>query len=402
MIVDLYAGPGGWDEGLRLLGVTDVVGIEWDTAACNTANAAGHRRIQADVSTYCIEAFRGAIGVIGSPPCQAWSMAGKRVGELDRPRVHALVDEYANGADEPGDGWADERSHHAAQPVRWVRVIRPRWVALEQVPPVLGLWQHIAERFRRWGYSTWTGVLNAADFGVPQTRERAFLLASLDGPALPPAPTHAKSPAADLFGEALEPWVSMAEALGWAGVDRPGRTIAGHRAPRWAYGQGDSYATGWTLDRRTNSAGPRGTSVPVAPVPVERPAPTVTATANQAWALRNGNQENACERRACEPAGTLFFGQRSNWVGWVHERPATTVQGDPRIGRPGHKDREGGESQLERESLRITPTEAAVLQSFRPDYPWQGTKTKVFEQIGNAVPPLLAAHVCRSLIGEED
>lgn len=474
MIVDLYAGPGGWDEGLRMLDVTDVVGIEWDAAACDTANAAGHRRIQADVSTYCIGAFRGAVGVIGSPPCQAWSMAGKRAGELDRARVHALVDAYANGADKPGTGWADNRSHHAAQPVRWVRELRPQWVALEQVPPVLGLWQHIAERFRRWGYSTWTGVLNAADFGVPQTRERALLLARLDGPALPPAPTHAKNPAADLFGEALEPWVSMAEALGWIGVDRPGRTIAGHRAPRWAYGRGDSYATGWTLDRRTNSSDGRGGSYPTPPTPVERPAPTITSTANQAWVLetenrsetaagrvpylrsvdrpaptvvtnadrwelhsrrdgpgwiatdgerhdreivqpaptltgeahrwtlRNGNQANACERPLEEPAGTMFFGHRANDVRWYVERPATTVQGDPRIGRPGHKDREGGESQFERESLRITPVEAAVLQSFRPDYPWRGTKTKVFEQIGNAVPPLLAAHVCRSLLGEED
>lgn len=47
MIVDLFAGPGGWDEGLRLLGVQDVVvGLELDSAACATAEAAGHLRYQ--------------------------------------------------------------------------------------------------------------------------------------------------------------------------------------------------------------------------------------------------------------------------------------------------------------------------------------------------------------------
>lgn len=411
-VVDLYAGPGGWDEGMKMLGLTSVVGLEWDHAACLTATAAGHRRVRADVSKYSIDVFAGVQGVIGSPPCQAWSMAGKRQGEVDRAKVHALVDAYANGADEPGDGWADERSHHAAQPVRWVRQLRPQWVALEQVPPVLPLWQHIAERMRRWGYSTWTGVLNAADYGVPQTRERAILIARLAGTALPPEPTHAREPGdLDLFGGQLLSWVSMADALGWGMTGRPTGTVtAGGGRTGGAEPFGNATRQGmrkelaagrWSVDRRTNSAGPRGTTIAVAPVAVERPAPTVTSMTGAQWVLRNGNQDNACARPLDEPAGTLFFSKRANWVGWVHDRPATTIQGDPRVGRPGHKDRNKGESQFEQDSLKITQAEAAVLQSFRPDYPWQGTKTKQFEQIGNAVPPLLAARIVAAASGRE-
>ena len=363
MILDLYAGPGGWDEGMRQIGITDVIGVEWEPSACATAKAAGHTRIRADVSRSPIRPGTPIRGLVASPPCQAWSMAGKRAGEQDRTKAHHLINAYAAGRDDIGDGWADDRSHHAAQPVRWVRDFRPTWVCFEQVPPVLGLWQHASDALRRWGYSTWTGVLNSADYGVPQTRERAVLMARLDKPVHPPAPTHAQHPeGADLFGGELLPWVSMADALGWEGIDRPARTVCGDRSPRWAYGQGNSYATGWTLDRRTIGRGPRGSRVPVALVAADRPAPTLTSQGKPAW---------------------------------VHGRPATTLAGDPRIAAPGHRDRAGGERQHD-QSIRIAVAEAAILQSFPADYPWQGNKTAQFLQVGNAVPPRLAAAIVRA------
>lgn len=320
MIVDLYAGPGGWEEGMKTLGISDVVGIEWDHAACLTAVAAGHLRVRADVSKYCINVFAGAEGLIASPPCQAWSYAGKRLGEHDRARVHDLVDAYADGFDGAGDRWADDRTHHAAQPVRWVRGLRPRWVCFEQVPRVLGLWEHAAERFRRWGYSTWTGVLNAADFGVPQTRQRAILLASLDGPALPPQPTHIRA-FGGLFDVGLPQWVSMEEATGRHGAVRTAQNT------RRGGGEVEIYVRNTTL-----------------------PAPTLTAN---------------CDRwRWVEP---VTRERRWRW-------------GDPD------------------EGVRISLPEAGVLQSFRGDYPWQGTKADQFQQIGNAFPPLLAAAVIAALV----
>ncbi len=161
VIVDLFAGPGGWDEGLRMIGRTDVVGVEWDESACRTAEAAGHKRVRADVSALePLDFVRGAAlcdllgisvadaivkGLIASPPCQAWSFAGKRGGEADRANCHTLADRMAAGDDSTDwTEWEDERSPLVCQPVRWARELRPEWIALEEVPAVLGLWQHIA------------------------------------------------------------------------------------------------------------------------------------------------------------------------------------------------------------------------------------------------------------------
>jgi DNA (cytosine-5)-methyltransferase 1 len=92
MILDLFAGPGGWSEGLRSLGM-DEIGLEWDESACRTRSAAGHRTIRCDVAAYPVEPFVGRVrGLIASPPCQAFSMAGKGGGRDEIARVHAAVE----------------------------------------------------------------------------------------------------------------------------------------------------------------------------------------------------------------------------------------------------------------------------------------------------------------------
>ena len=135
--------------------------------------------------------------------------------------------------------------------------------------------------------------------------------------------------------------------------------------------------------------------------PGDEPVPTITsaggkAGANLSWKFRNNNNNNACTRSLDEPAGTLFFGQRSNWAAWVTERPSTTLQGDPRV-FPPHAGSKGEHQSTD--SVRITVEEAAILQSFPADYPWQGTKTAKFRQVGDAVPPLLAEHVLAMATG---
>lgn len=373
LALDLFAGAGGWSEGLRMLGLRGV-GLEWDTNACRTRAAAGHTTIRCDVSAYPTEPFTGkAAGLIASPPCQAWSRAGKGLGLVDQPLVHQAVHDLAHGRDTRAELLArcrDGRSLLAAEPMRWLHDLRPGWVSMEEVPDVLPLWRHYAEVLRRWDYSVWCGVLNAADYGVPQTRRRAILIASRVRRVTAPEPTHAEvAEEPGMFGPVRARRVSMAEALGWAA----GQTV-NTRGDRKTSGGNDFSADGpsWALTEKTRS-----------------------------WVLRNGNQPNAAIRASDEPAPTMAFGNNAARIEWVHRRPATTVCSTDRIAPPGHRDRSPtGESQFASpDTVRITVEEAAVLQSFRADYPWQGSKSKKFLQVGNAVPPLLAAHVVAAATG---
>lgn len=397
IVLDLFAGPGGWDEGLRQAGYNGpLIGLENDEAACETAIAAGHNRLCVDIAIEPTLPYVGRVdGMVLSPPCQAWSNAGKKAGEKDRAKCHELADRMAAGDDSIDfHEWEDPRSPLVCQPVRWVRDVRPRWVALEEVPAVASLWEHFARIFRAWGYSVWTGDLRADAFGVPQTRTRRILIARNDGvAACPPAPTHTlwpNEPEDGLFGEPLHRFVTMADALGWGMTARPYLTIA---AGTSAGGQDPQMLGGSGAREAVNREIRRGM-----------------------WkAIRMGTQENATKRPIDAPAPTVLFGHRKNEVSWLQDAtmhaagvtgqsrprdpeaaPAATItgMGNAAWKRPADED-------LEPSTRRVTVAEAAVLQSFPSDYPWQGSQTKQYEQVGNAIPPRLAAAIVTDLFDPE-
>jgi len=352
-VVDLFAGLGGWDHAARQLGI-DPLGIEWNADACATREAVGLRTLHADISALDPADFAPCEGLIASPPCQDFSVAGKGAGRSgDRGQ---LVDEV----------------------MRWTDALRPRWVACEQVPPVLPIWREFAHRMEAWGYRCWTGLLSSERYGVPQTRERAILMASLDFTPQPPAPTHQEyrhgEPArreVGLFGD-LEPWVSMAEALGWGMTERQGMTLA-----PGVGGGGPDIAGGSGARERITSERDRG-----------------------AWTLRVKPTATMRERvrRDEEPAMALAFGH--NAAGWQWHRPATTIAGDPRCTSP-HSGGGRGES-MSHDAIRLTVPEGLTLQGFPPDYPVRGTKTAQWLQIGNAIPPPLAKAILAQLVPAQE
>lgn len=467
--VDLFAGPGGWDQGARALDLRPL-GIELDDQACATRRAAGHWTLQGDVAALDPRAVVAGNFMsvphllIGSPPCPTFSNAGSGNGHRLTDIIVAVARDLANGC--PDRGWQDVRaagivaaervlrdadSDHwqrdaamsmlVVEPLRWAVALTPDYIALEQVPPVLPLWQAFGHMLEERGYRCWAGILNAADFGVPQTRERAFLLASKRGQPQPPAPTHARGGALTFEGELL-PWVSMAQALGWGkglvgfprlsdtpsnkaagsveieGVDYRERDFRSTDEPAFALTE---KARSWTV--RTGANTMKHSRDPDDVEPYERscdePAPTVDPKAGTAWAINTGRdwkpggtRETAQTVSGDEPAPTLDTITTRQWrvlnpgqtANWTWERPATTVQGDRRVWPPGHKENSAdppGKYQQRRgeNAIRLQVWEAAILQSFPRDYPWQGSKTSQFGQIGNAVPPLLAQRVLEALLG---
>jgi DNA (cytosine-5)-methyltransferase 1 len=224
--VDLFAGPGGLDLAARTLGI-DAVGIEHSPDACATRRAAGLATIQGDVRAYGPADFPDATMLMGGPPCQTFTVAGAGNGRRALTTVLALAARMAVREDVTADVAAlgDVRTGLVLEPLRWtltaVDLGRPfRTVVLEQVQAVLPVWEAYAGILRAEGYRVATGVLRAEQFGVPQTRRRAVLIASLDRAAVLPTPTHrAYQPGVPQHAgdPRLLPWVSMGQAL-----DRPG------------------------------------------------------------------------------------------------------------------------------------------------------------------------------------
>jgi DNA (cytosine-5)-methyltransferase 1 len=270
LVIDLFAGPGGWDEGARLVGVPGrIIGLELDENACATALAAGHDRYRCDLTMVPVDRFGPFRGLIGSPPCPPFSNAGKGLGKLDRPRILAHVERIRQAGrwlHYSREGWNDPASPLTLEPLRWALEGAPEWIALEQVPAVLPLWEAFAVVLREHGWHVATGKLSSERYGVPQTRQRAFLaarrcvfddagVAHLTVGACPnavwlPEPTHQGYTKRKPFDpDSLLPrWVSMAEALGWAHGGQVG--MPRRPAPAAAAGRRDG------RDRRPDGTAP--------------------------------------------------------------------------------------------------------------------------------------------------
>jgi site-specific DNA-cytosine methylase len=342
--LDLFAGAGGWDVAAGRLGII-ADGVEIMREALATRAVAGLETVGHDVWNYDLNVGYDYDGLIASPPCQTFSLAGKGKGREALDKVLSLIDRgWDDIADlrKQGESLGDDRTALVLTPLHYAYEMRPEWIAWEQVPTVLPVWERCAVEIENMGYSVWTGNLQAEMYGVPQTRKRAFLLASRTREVRPPTPTHSRyyphSP--ERLDEGVKKWISMAEALGW-GLQ-------------------------------------------------ERPSPTVTG--------------GGTETGGAEPIAKLM----ERWVSrpdWCYRRPATTVvvgTFHPEvIAAPGYRTEVSRQNAPD--SVRVTVAEAGVLQSFPADFPWQGGPKggdgPAYLQAGNAVPPLLAEPVLSTVTG---
>ena len=347
-VIELFAGAGGAALGLEAAGCESLARVEIEPDPCETMRAAGLECIEGDVRDLSYYEGLQADLVWSSFPCQPWSTAGDKRGAQD---------------DRNGWPWTLDA----------IDFIEPKWFIAENVT---GLTSHsgrcssgclgpedcarayfdleiIAPLQRRFAWVGWR-ILNASSFGVPQNRRRVIIVAG-PGAITWPDPTHGKpTKQADLFGRRLLSWVTVGEALG---IDS--RVIGGgrndsvpHRSPRTFRDLTDEPCT--TIPAvQIGNAGPWL----VHPSVLEKPAPTVCA-------MPNG--------KGC--------GQWSADQGLREKMEKATGK------------------------RRLTVQECAKLQDFPDDYPWQTetqTKTSLFCQVGNAVPPKLAEVVARAVIEED-
>lgn len=173
--IDLFAGAGGLSCGLQDAGWSVEAAIELDRAALDTHrfNFPSAEHVCEDIRSVDFKRYSGIDLVAGGPPCQPFSVSGKRLGQLDH---RDMVPQF----------------------VRAVSEARPRAFLMENVAGLSGsrfgdyLSGKIGE-LHEIGYTVFAKVLNASNFGVAQRRQRLFLVgirSDVDGPFIFPEETH--------------------------------------------------------------------------------------------------------------------------------------------------------------------------------------------------------------------
>ncbi len=328
-IIDLFAGAGGFSLGFKQAGFTSVLAVENDRHAAETyALNFGDHVICGDIRE--VATFPAADVVIGGPPCQGFSRLGKKTHGA--PTANSFE---GNGL------WVEY--------MRCVEQVRPRMFVVENVPDFFKhfAWDGIRREAARLGYALAHGILNAADYGVPQRRQRAIIVGSRIGRPTLPMPTHEQTPG--LFGR--EPWVTVRQAI----ADLPLNPDNANR---------HDFRNASELSIRRYMAIPEGGNRRDLPDELNLPC----------WL-----------NKSSKSGGSADLMGRLRW-----DAPALTIRTEflkPEKGRYLHP-------QAHRS---ITVREGARLQTFPDDFRFAGSNYQAVKQIGNAVPVLLARRIAEAV-----
>ena len=329
-VLSLFSGAGGLDFGFEAAGFETSCVVEIDKWACETLRLNRNWNvIEADIHDVPSENLGTADVLIGGPPCQPFSKSAYWVlGDTKRLN--------------------DPRADTLSAFLRVLRDTKPRVFLLENVVGLtfkgkdegLQLLKSTVERINAevgTNYSFEWQILNAADFGVAQNRERVFIVGARDGRQFRfPSKTHQNPNAKndDLFEDSLQDWTTAWDAIGEFEFENSNRTevIGG----KW----GDLL-------------------------------PSIPEGENYLWHTDRGG-------------GLPIFGWRRRYWTFLlklaKNRPSWTIQSQPGSATgPFHW-----------KNRRLTAKELCRLQTFPDGCIIQGSKTEIQRQMGNAVPSLLA------------
>ncbi len=329
-IIDLFCGCGGLSKGFEMAGFEPVLAIDFWKDAIDTYNF-NHKKnvgICEDVSKLDETILKKImdknkiVGIIGGPPCQGYSTVGKR-------------------------SVTDERNYLYLQYCRIVETIKPEFFVLENVKGLLTLnkgkfKEDIISRFSKLGYDVEYKLLNAADYGVPQNRNRVFFVGIKNKKFVFPVINQKK--------------ISTYEAIS----DLSEYETKYSKEPQSLY-QKKMRKSNAKLYNNEFTEHTEQTRNIIDMIP---DGGKITDLPKEYWEVRKYNK--AFQRMSSiSQSNTIDTGHR-NYFHYKENRIPTV-----------------------RESARI--------QSFSDDFIFKGSKTSQYKQVGNAVPPLMAYAIAKAI-----
>lgn len=348
-ILDLFCGAGGFSCGLDSLDEFKTkVALDFDKNAIHTykknfpdADCVCGNICDDEVKNEIIDkSIKNNVNmIVGGPPCQGFSLKGKNLG-LDDPRNYLFLEYY-----------------------EIVSKIMPKVFVIENVKNMISSGKgyfinQIYEKFTALGYKVKYGILNAVNYGVPQTRERTIIIGCLDHDI--PLPK-----------EFVKTQTTVRDAISDLAYLESGE---GENISDYIHEPNTNYQKML-----------RGNS---------KQLHNHVATNHSKVALDKLKLIPPEGDKSSMPV-ELYGNQKfmTTWSRLVWDKPSPTI--DTRFDTPSN-----GRNSHPFLNRSITPREAARIQSFPDSFVFYGNKCSICKQIGNAVPPLLAKAIGENIIKE--
>ncbi|MCJ7816518.1 MAG: DNA cytosine methyltransferase [Candidatus Aenigmarchaeota archaeon] len=428
-VVDLFAGPGGLSLGFELARVgrgrkifNTLACVEIDPWACKTLRKNFPKSVivegdirRDDIKEYLEKICKKKTDIlVGGPPCQSFSTIGPRSGnsrnKKDKYRYDGLYREFIDVAEK----------------------LSPKFVVFENVKGILSkrngdekVIDIIISELEKLGYNlesenkrvtTKYVILNAADYGVPQTRERVFIIGNNIGTKNPfPYIMHYDPRKGVSLNKEMLPYVTIRDAIGDLPAVKPKKTVTHINEKRVRqiekYNKKIYSGTEKTVYKKVWSKchlkiiGKSGQEF----FRFVRPNLKIPLTHHVARSqmetdikLFQGMKEGMAAKDVIESNNPGIrklsefirydmksFRDKYKKQSW--NRPSSTVF--------SHMQKDGNRfiHPDSKQARTFTPREAARMQSFPDNFYFEGPMTKKFQQIGNAVPPLLAKRICEGI-----
>jgi DNA (cytosine-5)-methyltransferase 1 len=384
-VIDLFSGAGGLSEGFHRAGFEVAAAVDTDPVALRTywlnhPSVRDERIVCKDVSDITDAELRRVAGrrkidvLIGAPPCQGFSNVGHR--------SKSTLTGYNIGD--------DERNHLYRHMVRFALAFQPRLFLMENVPGMKSakngassFLELAAKKLVAAGYKTTTWKLNAAAYGVPQERQRIFLVASRNVHL----PTQPVGQHMDFAARTLDPDALPAVTFDEATYDLPPRAAdEGATIERW---QTPAELT----DPRSRRYLARFDLVRKSALLFNHTVRYHNERDLELYALLQPGEDSvhALERYGRSDLMTyrsdVFDDKYARLRG---DRPCKTIV--------SHLAKDGNGYIHPSQTRSISIREAARVQSFHDEYMFCGAPSDQWVQLGNAVPPVLGEIIGRSFI----